>query len=114
MNSGDVLEASFMNDIHFETSRQLEEELSNFSPAKEYNKIVIDFSNVRFVDSSGISLLLKWIYPMSSHAKVELVHVSEPVQNIFKICKLDQFAQISSQKSCIPCKIFFCIIGIVC
>lgn len=95
-DAGDVLNASFNNDIHFETSRQLEEELSKFSAANDFNKVVIDFTNVRFVDSSGISLLLKWIYPMSNHAKVELVHVSEPVQNIFKICKLDQFANINS------------------
>lgn len=96
MNSGDVLNASFNNDIHFETSHQLEEELSNFDPSDDFDKVVIDFSKVRFVDSSGISLLLKWIYPMSNHARVELVHVSEPVQNIFRICKLDQFASISS------------------
>lgn len=96
MDSGDVLKASFNNDIHFETSRQLEDELSKFEKTDDFNKVVIDFSNVRFVDSSGISLLLKWIYPMSNHAKVELVHVSEPVKNIFKICKLDQFANINS------------------
>lgn len=95
-DSGDVLNASFNNDIHFETSRLLEEELSKLESLHDYNKVVIDFSNVRFVDSSGISLLLKWIYPMSGHAQVELVHVSEPVQNIFKICKLDQFANIIS------------------
>lgn len=96
MDSGDVLKASFNNDIHFETSLQLEDELSKFEKTDDFNKVVIDFSNVRFVDSSGISLLLKWIYPMSNHAKVELVHVSEPVKNIFKICKLDQFANINS------------------
>lgn len=94
VDNGDVLNASFNNDIHFETSRLLEEELSKFETKSKYKKVVIDFSNVRFVDSSGISLLLKWIHPMSTHARIELVHVSEPVQNIFKICKLDQFAQI--------------------
>ncbi|HHY73060.1 MAG TPA: STAS domain-containing protein [Bacillus bacterium] len=96
MNAGDVLNIAFTNDIHFESSHQLEEELFAYQGLDDYKWVVIDFSKVGFVDSTGISLLLKWIYPMSQHAKVELIHVSEPVQNIFKICKLDQFAQIHS------------------
>lgn len=95
-STGEVLNASFNNDIHFETTRHLEEELANFQGTNEYRKVIVDFSNVRFVDSSGISLLLKWIHTMSGHAEVDLVHVSEPVQNIFKICKLDQFANIQN------------------
>lgn len=94
--AGDVLNASFNHDIHFETSHLFEEELAKLESTEEYRKVVLDFKNVRFVDSSGISLLLKWIHMMSSHAQVDLIHVSEPVQNIFKICKLDQFANIQN------------------
>lgn len=93
-NHGEVLRASFTDDIHFESSHLLEEELAGLQP-EYYKKVIIDFSKVRFIDSSGISLLLKWIYPMTDYAEVEIVHVSEPVRNILKICKLDQFARIT-------------------
>ena len=96
IENGKVLHARFKNDIHFETSHLLQEELSKFQLSNEFTKVVIDFSKVRFVDSSGIGLLLKWIHPMSNLVSVELIHVSEPVQNIFRICKLDEFADIVS------------------
>ncbi|MFE8703017.1 STAS domain-containing protein [Cytobacillus sp. FJAT-54145] len=96
LGKDDVLCASFYSDLHFETSRQIEEELAKFQLPNEIKKVIIDFSRVRFVDSSGISLLLKWIHPMTTKASVELVHVSEPVHNILKICKIDQFAAIKS------------------
>ncbi|MDZ5474591.1 STAS domain-containing protein [Bacillus sp. 31A1R] len=91
---GEILHASFHSDLHFETSHQLETELTDFNLKDHVRKVTIDFSKVRFVDSSGISLLLKWIHPMTRKVEVELIHVSEPVQNILKICKLDQFATI--------------------
>ncbi|UII56206.1 STAS domain-containing protein [Cytobacillus spongiae] len=90
----EVMRAIFKTDIHFETSHQLNLELSDFQLPENTKKVEIDFKNVRFVDSSGISLLLKWIHPMYNQVEIDLVHVSDPVHNIFKICKLDQFAKI--------------------
>lgn len=93
--NGTELEVTFNHDINFETSHQLELELGQYKVLPAIQNVVIDFSKVRFIDSSGISLLLKWIHPMKNNVGVEIINASAPVQNILRICKLDQFAKIS-------------------
>lgn len=82
-------------DINFETSEQIEKEITKYTIPDEVEEVVIDLSNVRFIDSTGVSILIKWLHPISLSKKVSLVGSSEPIKNILKICKIDQFVAIN-------------------
>jgi anti-anti-sigma factor len=81
-------------DIHFENSHQLEVDLVEFIVPNETVKMVIDFKNVGFIDSTGISYLIKWLHPLSEKIPIEIIGASEPVKKILEICKIDQFVKV--------------------
>ncbi len=83
---------SFEVDLNFETSRRLEEKL--FSVDISSSNLEVDFSKVHFIDSTGVSLLIKWLYPSKDKYKVTITGASEQVKNVLAICKIDQFIQV--------------------
>jgi anti-sigma B factor antagonist len=90
--NNEMIVVSFQQDLNFETTRLMEEQLQRH----QYNtkELQIDFSAVRFIDSSGVSLLIKWLYPLKEKMHISIVGASLPVKNILSICKLDKFVQV--------------------
>jgi anti-sigma B factor antagonist len=81
-------------DINFETSRKLELEIQAYEISKDVKELEIDLSCVRFIDSTGVSILIKWLHPLTKTIEVSLVGASAPIKNILHICKIDQFVQV--------------------
>lgn len=82
-------------DINFETAEQVEKEIANYQLPDGVEEIVINLSKVRFIDSTGVSILIKWLHPISKSLKVSFEGSTEPIKNILRICKIDQFVAIN-------------------
>lgn len=91
----DLLEIKVLRDIHFENFPQLEMELEEFKLPENIRHIIIDFSNVTFIDSTGISFLVKWLHPLKDRMTLQFNGVREPVKKILSICKIDQFVEVN-------------------
>lgn len=94
IKNGNCLFVSIHTDINFETGRDLEVEVKEFKVESEITTITIDLSDVRFIDSTGISLLIKWLYPLSTNCEVTISGASEPIKNILRISKIDTFVNV--------------------
>ncbi|WP_096200866.1 STAS domain-containing protein [Bacillus sp. FJAT-45350] len=81
-------------DINFETARELEITIMEQDFEVKAKEIEIDLSDVRFIDSTGVSLLIKWLHPLSKESEIIISNASEPIKNILKICKIDQFVTV--------------------
>ncbi|MFJ7748198.1 STAS domain-containing protein [Peribacillus sp. NPDC097295] len=87
----DTFNINILNDVHYENSTYFERLLNTFQVPDNINRIQIDLSKVNFIDSTGISFLVKWLYPLSAKLDIELTGATEPVKKILSICKMDQF-----------------------
>lgn len=82
-------------DINFETARDLEYEVKNFEIPEKVTFVKLDLSNVRFIDSTGVSLMIKWLFPLSKQYKISINGASEPLKNILRISKIDQIITVN-------------------
>lgn len=82
---------NILNDVHYENASYFENLLTTFQVPEHIERLQIDLSKVTFIDSTGISFLVKWLYPLSTKLDIELTGATEPVKKILSICKMDQF-----------------------
>jgi anti-sigma B factor antagonist len=55
-------------------------------------RVVIDFSGVTFIDSSGLAVLVKTMQDMEEYGGIlTLAGISKDVRSIFEMARLDQF-----------------------
>ncbi|MFJ7640685.1 STAS domain-containing protein [Peribacillus sp. NPDC097224] len=80
-----------LSDIHYENSSYLERLLNTFQVPDNIDRLQIDLSQVKFIDSTGISFLVKWLYPLSANLEIEMTGATKPVKKILSICKIEQF-----------------------
>lgn len=92
--SQDIYTIDILYDVHHGNSNLLEGQLASFKVPPHVNKLRIDLSHVNFIDSTGISFLVRWLYPLSSQLSIEFKGTKEPVKRILAICKIDQFVRI--------------------
>lgn len=90
-----VVYVNFHDDINFETAEEIEAHITKYSFSEDLEEVVVDLSKVRFIDSTGVSILIKWLYPISQQAEVTFQGSTEPIKNILKISKIDQFVAIN-------------------
>ncbi|MCI1692589.1 STAS domain-containing protein [Aneurinibacillus aneurinilyticus] len=86
---------TFKEDINFETVRQIETKVRELEIPGQPKRIVIDFKQVRFIDSTGVGFLISWIHPLISDYQIRIINSSFPVKNILQICKLDTLVDIT-------------------
>ncbi len=62
--------------------------------------VVIDLSDVTYIDSSGLALLIEALQRIQGYGgKLALCSIAESVRTIFDIARLDQIFQIFPDKS---------------
>ena len=63
--------------------------------AKKTKQIIVDFTKVTYVDSSGLAVLIEGMQNVQEYGgKFALAGVQESVKHIFDIARLDQVFQI--------------------
>lgn len=60
-----------------------------------YRKIVLDLKNVRFIDSTGIGVLLSCLRNLASRgAEMKLASITEPVGALFELVQMNKIFEI--------------------
>jgi len=65
------------------TAPQLEEELKNDLP--DVTSLVMDFEKLEYISSAGLRVLLSAQKVMNKQGSMKIVHVSEPVMDVFDV-----------------------------
>jgi anti-anti-sigma factor len=76
-------------------SNEIESELSALA-SKEDSNLTLNFSGVKFIDSSGFETLLK-VHKTSilSNSNVNLINLSDELMELFQLVELDSVLQIN-------------------
>jgi anti-sigma B factor antagonist len=62
------------------------------------NHVVVDLSGVKFIDSSGLAVLIRAMQDVQKYGgKLSLAGISADVRSIFEMARLDQVFLIDSQ-----------------
>jgi len=81
---------SITGDIDLETSPQLREFLKPKS-SKKTSLLLLDFSGVNYIDSSGLATLIEYFQAVQGFkGKLALASLSPRVKNVFEIVRLEQ------------------------
>ena len=81
---------SITGDIDLETSPQLREFLKPKS-SKKTTRLLLDFSGVNYIDSSGLATLIEYFQAVQGFkCKLALASLSPRVKNVFEIVRLEQ------------------------
>lgn len=80
---------AFEGDLDIDATELMEEKIA---PAlMKCNDIVIDFSSVDFVDSSGIGLLITLVKSLQEHGKeIEIIKLNREVKQVFELLQLPE------------------------
>ena len=91
---GDVLVCALEGEVNISTSPELRKTFEGIIKNDE-KKVLIDFSNVGYIDSSGLATLIEMLQRLKkSGGKLSFCSMSEKVKNVFEITKLDKLFSI--------------------
>lgn len=81
-------------EINLNTSPQLKKEFEKLAGAKA-KKIIINFSKVTYIDSSGLATLVEIFKKLRAYGgALKLVNLSPKIKNLFEITKLEKLFDI--------------------
>lgn len=61
----------------------------------DMNELVLDFSEITYIASIGLRILLELYQQMSKQGSMKLINVQEPVLNVLKMTGFNKFLSIS-------------------
>ena len=59
------------------------------------NQLILDFSEINYIASIGLRILLELFQHMSKQGSLKIINVQEPVLNVLKMTGFDKFLNIS-------------------
>lgn len=75
---------------------QLTPVISEINGSSNKEEQVLDFYNINFIDSSGLTMIINLYKKLSEHDKsLKIINVNEIVFNIFDVTKLNTFVDVS-------------------
>ena len=92
--NNDITIFNIDGDIDINSSPEMREAFEDIANAKTM-KIVVNLSNVSYVDSSGLATLVEMLKKTRSYgAKLRLASLAPKVKSLFEITKLEQLFDI--------------------
>lgn len=89
-----ILVCYIIGEMDIDTSPQVKKAFDSFIRAKT-EKIILNFKDVSYVDSSGLATLVEILKEMKSYGgKFKLTNLSTKVKNLFEITKLEKIFDI--------------------
>jgi anti-sigma B factor antagonist len=61
----------------------------------DISELVLDFSDITYIASIGLRILLELYQQMSKQGSIKLINVQEPVMNVLKMTGFNKFLSIS-------------------
>ena len=97
--SGDVLQVRLTCEIDHHTAKTIREEVDRELRSLKPRLLSMDFSEVRFMDSSGIGLILGRVNTAEEiGAKIEIRSLSEPLQKLVRMSGIEKLKSITVVK----------------
>ncbi|MBL3575553.1 STAS domain-containing protein [Rhodovulum sulfidophilum] len=66
---------------------------------KEHDRIILDFTSVEFMDSTGIGALVGVTKGKSPDARIAMCGLTPAVETIFKLLRMDMFFLVAADRS---------------
>ncbi len=86
-------------DININTSPQLRKAFEEFVE-KDMKKIIVDFSSVSYIDSSGLATFIELLQRLKkSGGSFRICSMNQKVKNIFEVTKLHKIFEIFDTQS---------------
>ena len=90
----DIMICAIEGEINLNTSPELRKAFEDFVN-KNVKKVVVDFSGVPYIDSSGLATLIELFQRLKKiNGKLRICDMSEKVKNVFEITKLHKLFEI--------------------
>lgn len=90
----DIVICNTEGEININTSPELRKAFDGFI-RDNLKKVLIDFSNVSYIDSSGLATLIELLQRLNKiGGKLNICNVSEKIKNIFEVTKLHKLFKI--------------------
>ena len=90
----DILICKTEGEININTSPELRKAFDEYI-RKGMKKVLIDFSSVTYIDSSGLATLIELLQRLNKiGGKLNIFNVSEKIKNIFEVTKLHKLFKI--------------------
>ena len=94
-NDSQVECVTLEGDLDFHSSPNLRQELTKLVE-RQAAKVVIDFKNVSYIDSSGLATFVELFQRMKRYGgKLVLYNMNASVRSVFEISKLDTIFQLA-------------------
>lgn len=99
-SSGKLLIAYLIGEIDHHSAGQLREQIDGAIAFSKPNHLILDFSNVSFMDSSGIGLVMgRYRLMQTVHGAVEIRNVTAKVKKIMELAGLGRIAVIKENSN---------------
>ena len=96
---GEMLIAAIQCDVDHHSAKRMREKIDRMLFEIKPSVLVIDFSSVVFMDSSGLGLIMGRVECASAiHAEVKLVGMSPAISKLVRLCGLDRVKNLSFTK----------------
>jgi anti-sigma B factor antagonist len=96
--ANDVLICVLEGEVNINTSPDLRKEFDTIIRNNE-KKVLIDFSSVPYIDSSGLATLIEMLQRLrKSGGTMRLANMSQKVKNVFEITKLAKLFEITDTR----------------
>ena len=90
----DIIFCKVEGEININTSPQLRKSFEDLIKSGS-KKIIIDFSSVLYIDSSGLATLIELFQRLKkTDGKLRICNMSERVRNVFEVTKLHKLFEI--------------------
>jgi len=97
-NKNDVLVCYMTGDIDINTSPEVKKIFDKIIAGKQ-GKILLNFKDVSYVDSSGLATLVEILKGLRSYGgKLRITNLSTKVKNLFEITKLEKLFDIYQEE----------------
>lgn len=95
-----IINAQLIGDIDHHTAKQMREQIDNAVERTQIKKLVLDFKNVSFMDSSGIGLVMGRYKIMEEvGGVVKITNPSHHIKKVMRLAGLDRLAEIENSTS---------------
>ena len=91
---GTTLEVALEGRLDGTTAPDLEEGLKD--DLKEVTELILDFSNLEYISSAGLRVLLSFHKIMNGKGTMKVVHPNEIVREVFEVTGFDDILNIEA------------------
>ena len=96
----EIMTAQLMGEIDHHSARGIREEIDEKADRAQPSKLVLDFRDVTFMDSSGIGLVMgRYALMQELEGELLIENMPEHIKKVMRLAGLDRLANMESKRS---------------